>query len=215
LIIQRVLKGISNLSETDAKDILKEGILCNWLQKSKKIPVDEVPKRLSDRNAEWHQEHYKDKDPDENGEEFYLHTPFISTTAGSVERQRALSKNLRRPAWEIALKYATADWTANGYLFYCHVFIVGRPAVALQNFSEELRELHVYPRYSRHQVEGEILAKIIIPPAQIEKAEYWSLQEANDAVQNGKLPAPDPLRTLENDLFVKPEMYNNVRDFLS
>ena len=55
----------------------------------------------------------------------------------------------------------------------------------------------------------------MIPPAQIEKAEYWSLQEANDAVQNGKLPAPDPLRTLDNDLFVKPEMYNNVRDFLS
>jgi hypothetical protein len=87
--------------------------------------------------------------------------------------------------------------------------------VTLESFSEELRELNIYPGYSPYQPEGEITAKIIIPPTQIERAEFWSATDALQAVANGMLPAADPSRTLVNPLFVPPENFNNVRDYLS
>lgn len=214
MIIQRVIKGISGIDEDQAQKILATGIVCNWWRKVNPLPWHEVPWRLTDRNLDWHQNRYTDPDPFENGEQFNLHTPFISTTAGTVERDSFNDTNVMNPAWKEALPFATDSLTSDGYLFYCYLLIIGRRAVAHQAFAEELRELNVYPGFSPNQPEGEITAKILIPPAQIEKAEYWSADDALQAVDSGVLPAADPSRILYNQLFVPPADYNNVRDFL-
>jgi len=215
MIIQRVIKGIGRISEDDARNILSVGIVCNWRRKVGTLPRHQVPLRLTDRNLDWHQNHYDDPDPSEGGEVFGRHTAFISTTAGTVEGDVFSLTNILNPAWREALNFATSGLRKDGYLFYCYLFIIGRQAVTLESFSKELRELNVYPGFSPYQPEGEITAKIIIPPAQIERAEFWSASDALRAVANRRLPAADPSRTLVNPLFVRPEIYNNVRDFLS
>jgi hypothetical protein len=215
MIIQRVIKGISKITQDQALRMLSEGIVRNWWRKVNPLPQHEVPLRLTDRNLDWHQNRYNDPDPLEGGEQFRLYTPFISTTAGTVERDTFNETNIMNPAWKEALPFATDSLTADGYLFYCYLLIIDRRTVAYQAFAEELRELNVYPGFSPYQPEGEITAKIVIPPAQIEKAEFWSAADALDAVESGSLPGPDPARTLYNSFFVRPEDYNNVRDFLS
>jgi hypothetical protein len=111
--------------------------------------TDEIPKILTERNLEWHQDHFEDPDPlwkNPKNEEFQYHTPFISTTSGTVERRKG--QNVRRKAFEIALKFATGGLTVDGCLFYCDLFVLGRPTVELPGSSEELRELNVHTRYS-------------------------------------------------------------------
>ena len=106
MIIQRVIKGISRISENDALHILSVGIVCNWWHKVNPLPEHEVPLRLTERNLDWHQNRYNDPDPFESGEQFRLHTPFISTTAGTVERDTFNDTNVLNPAWKEALPSA-------------------------------------------------------------------------------------------------------------
>ena len=217
MIIQQVIKGITGIGTSEATRTLAEGIKCKWwlelAKRGRSLPVQEIPKRLTDRNLHWHQNHYDRPDPlDPNGEVFCLHTPFISTTAGTVERDTFNKTNILNPAWIEALRFATDFWTQDGCLFYCYLLIIGRRAVALQPFSEELRELNVYTGFSPYQPEGEIAAKIIIPPSQIEKAELWRMKDIMDAVSQGRMPQYDSL--IPNSFFVPPQQYNNVRECL-
>jgi hypothetical protein len=216
MIIQRVIKGISRITESEAQQILAVGIRCMWWVNldPKPLPYVEIPQRLTQRNLDWHQNQYDAADPKENNEKFYLRTPFISTTAGTIERDTFNRTNIMNPAWKEALFFATDAWKADGYLFHCYLLIIGRRAVAHQVFSEELRELNVYTGFSPYQPEGEITAKIVIPPAQIERAEFWSKDGAFAAVKSGRLPTADASRVLLNPLFVRPDDYNNVRDVL-
>ncbi len=82
----------------------------------------------------------------------------------------------------------------------------------IQAFSEELRELNIYTDYSDFQAEGEITAKISIPPAQVEKAEFWSLTDAKAADLANVRGTPG--YTLTNSLYVPPDDLNNVRKCL-
>src|SRR5258708_6903577 len=215
MIIQRVIKGISRINEQQAQQILAQGIFCNWWHKMTTIVPREIPLRLTERNLAWHQNYYGEPDPTEGGEEFRRHTPFISTTAGTVERNTFNHTNVMNPAWKEALAFATDFWTTDGYLFYCYLLLIGRRAVAHQAFAEELRELNIYTGFSPYQPEGEITAKIVIPPAQIEKAEFWSRDQAFHAIQNAEMPVADPTRVLQNSLFVQPADYCNIRDVLA
>jgi len=211
MIIQQTLKGISGIDAAAARKLLAEGIPCNLVQRRGFISFAEIPSRLSLRNLDWHQNQYNTPDPLEGNEPFSWHTPFISTTAGTVERFISTSTNVTTPAWIEALDFATSSFTADGYIFYCYLWVVGRQTVKHQALSEELRELNVYTGFSPVQPEGEITAKVIIPPVQIERAEFWSASDAFDAVKNELLPAADPVQTIVNPLFVDPAYYNNVR----
>ena len=213
MIIQEVLKGISGIDEDDVHLILESGIICNWWRKVELLPSAEVPLRLTERNLHWHQNRYDQPDPLEGNEEFSRHTPFISTTAGSVERDGFNQINILCPAWWEALKFATNFWTSDGWIFYCSAWILGRKAIGHQAFSEELRELHVYSDFSLYQLEGEITAKIQIPTVQIQKAEQWKLSDVQAALASGNLPTA--CQTIMNDLFIDPSTYNNVRAAMS
>lgn len=212
MIIQKVVKGISGISRNQAQSMLVGGIVCNWWRFVDPLPRWEVPFRLTDRNLSWHQNRYTEPDPAANGEEFWRHTPFISTTAGSVERDTVSATNILTPAWETALRFATNQWTTDGYLFYCYLLVSGKRTVAHEAFSEEIRELNIYNGFSPYQPEGEIAAKIIIPPTQIERTEFWSLDTILESVRNGNLPSANDV--ILNQLFIDPQRYCNVRDLL-
>ncbi len=214
MIIQKVIKGIGGIDRDQAEQILHGGILCKWWYEVGLLPFGEIPQRLTDRGMFWHQNRYEDPDPLENGQPYSLRTPFISTTAGTVERDTVARTNVLTPAWIEALRFATDFWRRDGYLFHCYVFIIGKKAVGHQSFAEEIRELNIYTGYSPFQPEGEITAKIIIPPAQIEKAEFWSLESVRDDLQNGMIPQPYEVLP-SNQPFLPPSDYNNVREVLS
>jgi len=213
MIIQEVLKGISGINENDVQSIFATGIICNWWRKVGVLPAAEISLRLTERNLHWHQNRYDDSDPLEGNEEFSKHTPFISTTAGSVERDAFNQINNLYPAWWEALRFATNFWTTDGWIFYCSAWILGSKAIGHQAFSEELRELHVYSNFSLFQLEGEITAKIQIPTAQIEKAEKWKLSDIQTAIAGGYIPVP--ARTIINSRFIDPSTYSNVRAALA
>jgi hypothetical protein len=71
------------------------------------------------------------------------------------------------------------------------------------------------PAHPIYQVEGEILAKLIIPASQIERADFFYVQDVKDALANGQLPSPDSSLSLSNNLYFPPSRYSNVRDVLS
>jgi hypothetical protein len=212
MIIQRALKGISRIGPADAEGILSGGIICNWWRKVNLLPNEEIPSRLTDRNLDWHQNRYADPDPLEGGEPFYQHTPFLSLTAGTVERDVVRNRNIVHFAWEIALHFATDQWRADGCIFHCYVFILGRKSVAHRAFSEELRELNVYSSFSPFQPEGEITSKILVPPTQIERCDFYSITQVTADILNGVLPTPTT--TISNPLYQRPDDISNLRELL-
>lgn len=215
MIIQKVIKGITGaISRQAADDILRTGILCKWWQQVQTLPEAEIPGKLTDRNLMWHQNFYDQPDPEQDDRPFGELTPFISTTAGTVERYPFLQRNILTPAWLEALYFATDFFNRDdGYLFYCYVFVLGKKSVGHKNFAEELRELNIYTDFSPFQPEGEITAKISIPPPQIEKYEHWALSDVIRDLNAGREPRPGD--TVPNNLYLPAENYNNVREFLS
>lgn len=213
MIIQKVIKGIGGIDQTEVNKIFDVGICCNWWRNYNPLKQIEVPKRLTERNLIWHQNNYDQPDPMESYDPFYLRTPFISTTAGTVERDTFYQTNVIQSAWSEALRFATDGWQRDGYLFYCYVFILSKKTVRQEFFAEELRELNIYTGYSPFQPEGEITAKIIIPPSQIEKAEFWTVSEIMDATNSNRLPRPNSVQF--NNLYLPPERLSNIRDVLA
>lgn len=212
MIFQFVIKGINGINDTDANNILfHEGIKCNWLRKVGAILPEDALAKLNDRNLKWHINHYKEYDP-LTGESFDKNTPYISTTAGTVERDHLNRKNVIRSALEVALRFATDFYKSDGYLFYCYVMVLGKKAVELTSFAEEFRELNIYTRYSSYQPEGEITAKIHIPSIQIEKYQFYQISKVNEALRKGN--EPEPVFTKDNNNYIDPETFSNVRGYL-
>lgn len=213
MIIQKVIKGINNINRNDVMQIFHNGIICKWWQQVDPLPNNEIPQRLTERNLIWHQNYYDREDPDEGGNPFNIKTPFISTTAGTVERDNILRTNILEPAWLQALRFATDIWRSDGYLFYCYVFIIGKKAIGHRYFAEELRELNIYTGFSPFHPEGENCAKIDIPTTQIEKAELWSIEQFMEDLNAGRIPQPADI--ISNQYYLPSEDYSNVRDVLS
>jgi hypothetical protein len=203
-----------NIIRPYVQRIFEGGILCNWWMslRPNPLPHPEIPQRLSDRNLFWHQNRYNMTDP-LTKKPFSYETPFISTSAGTVERRAFLLKNRIHRARNIALRFATNRWKRSGIVFYCYVFVIGKKSVGHAGFAEELRELNIYTGYSRWQPEGEITAKIIIPPAQIECAEIWLRDEFRSAIKTKAQLRPS--ETMNNKaLYLKPDDYHNIRELL-
>lgn len=215
MMIQKVIKGISGINQFDAMQLMEGGICCNWWRKVVSLPFPEVALRLTSRNLDWHQNRYEDPDPDdEDNEPFGRHTPFISTTAGTVERSVAKRRNFLIPASQVALEFATNQWRQDGCLFYCYVFVLGRPSISHQLFSEEIRELNIFTTFSIFQPEGEITAKIVIPPAQIERFEFYEIASVRKDITAGRRPRSSGAGA-NTKFFAPPEDISNIRGLLT
>ena len=111
-----------------------------------------------------------------------------------------------------ALQFATANFTTRGFIFYAYLITLGKKAIPLIQFAEEVRELTSHHYNLPYNREGEILAKITIPAPQIEKAEEYDGATALRQLRTGKLPSP--LQTIHNGNYAAPDKYFNIRQIL-
>ena len=213
MFFQKVLKGISGLQRSDADIMLRVGIQCNWWRRVRIISPAQVLDKLNDRNLDWHLNHYDDPDPLENNAPFFQNTPFISATAGVVERDAFRLRNIVFDPFITALQFATNNFTATGHVFYGYVFTLGRQSIELEEFAEEVRELNIYKNFMPYHPEGEITAKIQIRAPQIERWEEYDGATAHQEIASGQLP--QPVHVELNPLYASPERYCNIRGLVT
>jgi hypothetical protein len=214
MIFQHVLKGIPRLHPAHVSHMLTDGgIVCNWWRNSPNgiLPCHEVRGRLTERNIEWHLSNYDVPDPLMGGAPFRENTPFISTTAGSVQRNEGLMINEVHSAFLTALQFATEGFTADGVIFYAYEFVLGKKSVEMEEFGEETRELNIWTSFQLYHPEGEVVAKIRIPPQRLERAEFYNGPRAIRELEAGRHPEPDDV-LLNPGVYCPPEKYANIRN---
>ncbi len=98
MFLQYVLKGINGINAAQAEQMLKRtGIACNWWRTAGSFSVQDVAAKLTPANLDRHLRRYGELDP-RTGQPFSNQTPFISTTAGTVEADIIGRTNYLRPA---------------------------------------------------------------------------------------------------------------------
>ncbi len=219
MIFQHVLKGIVGIARMDARRQLDSaGITCNWWRAVGTLPAGEIPDRLTEDNLLRHLNAYDQVDatlpPPYNAHPFGRLTPFISTTAGTVERDPLHAMNHPCSAFLTALLFATADFRREGAIYYCYVPVLGKRSVKLEEFAEETRDMHLWTAFQPYHPEGEIVAKISIPSPYIEKVEGYDGPAARARLSSGCMPVP--AWTEQNTgRYVSPESVSNIRDYLT
>jgi hypothetical protein len=214
MIFQKVLKGIVGVSQAQARAMLDQtGVICNWWRKVNLLPENEIPERLTEDNLFRHLSAYDQPDPITPGSTFGETTPFISTTAGGVERDPSNALNWQLSALITAIAFATENFSAKGVVFFAYVNVLGKKSIAMREFAEETRELNIWTDFQPYHPEGEIVAKISIPPPHLEKAQGYDGPRARADFNAHRKPAP--LWTEYNTThYVPPELLSNVREFL-
>jgi hypothetical protein len=213
VFFQRVLKGVTGIDRGDATRAFLGGLHCNWWRRVHSIGPHEIVAKLTPRNLDWHLNHYDDPDPNEGNAPFREHTPFISVTAGVVERDAFARRNLVFDPFMTALRFATADFTATGYIFHAYVFTLGRQSLELAEFAEEVRELNIYQHFLPFHPEGEITAKIEIRGPCIERWEEYDGPRAHAELRTGALPTPSHAEI--NPLYASPDLFCNIRGLVT
>jgi hypothetical protein len=209
MYIQMCIKGMNRITRADAQAILGgRGLACNWWRGAREIRPGEIAGRLTADEVYLHINRYTDKHPTRSGlvqEE----TPFISLTAGAVERNVFLRTNQVNPAHVTALNFASDFGRLRGicFLFYCWVMVGLRPSPEVRQLAEEVRELNTYRGYSAFQLEGEILAKIEVPAYQILMYEQYEIFG-----KPGGGPKVNLVDTVVNRDYIEPSSVTNFRD---
>lgn len=209
MIVQWCIKGMS-LDGNDhlAKSLIdsRGGILCNWWRDVHEISPPEVRDKLTEGNLNLHVNHFTVKDAATN-REFRELTPFISLTAGTVERDTATKTNILHRARATALWFGTNfGQNDQAYLYTCWVVVAPRAAVRIEGVAEEVRDLNTYRRYSDFQTEGEMIAKVSIPDNQIRNCEKW--------IWNRSAMIFKREWTYSNNGFTPPEQLSNIRELI-
>lgn len=212
MIFQKVLKGMVGVDQASAQAIFNgSGIICNWWRKVDPLPTPQIPGRLTEDNVLRHLSQYDQPDP-ATGRLFGERTPFISTTAGGVERDAYLGMNYVRGAFMTALTFATDNFRKTGAIFYCYVMVLGKKALPHQEFAEETRDLNLFHAYQPFHPEGEIVAKISISVPRLEKAEGYDGPAALSDWRHGRWPQSK--WTLANRRYAPVEQFSNVREVI-
>jgi hypothetical protein len=211
MFVQMCIKGLCGITRDQAWAIAtRRGLACAWWRSAQKISAAEISERLTPEELDLHVNSFDEQHPARGGmvrEE----SPFISLTAGSVERRAFLAQNEVHPAHEVAMNFATNFGQLRGecFLFYCWVLVGLRPNLAVRHLAEEVRELNTFTAYSRFQPEGEIVAKIEVPACQIEKFEHYEYSE--DAKGRVRIRQ---LGSHSNPNYIAPHEVTNLRERL-
>lgn len=212
MFFQKALKGIASWSRAQADRTFVNGIVCNWWNVEDPLPNHKIVKKLTEDNLDWHLNHYDDIHPTEN-RRFGEITPYISLTAGVVERDSFLQRNIVFDPFITALRFATREFQTSGCVFYAHVYTLGRQSIELAEFAEEVRELNIYKNYMPFHQEGEITAKIVVRAPQIEKWEEYDGPTAERDLLAGRRPTP--IDSQSNPNYAQPELYCNIRGLVT
>jgi len=218
MFFRKFVKGISGIKYDEAEQLLiYHGIDCNYWRQKNTITNAEIKDRLTEDNLIKHLNRYSDPLPVADpllslGKTYGEVTPFISTSAGAIQRDAFNKRNIIFPPFMTALRFATRKYKANGFIFYGYLITIGKKSVELQQFSEEVRELHIYKQFLPYHDEGEIVAKITIPAVQLEFAEEYNGSDALDDLRHGLKPRP--VSTIVNPGYASPENYKNISELL-
>ena len=208
MFVQWCIKGIigqdpargfpDGLDDGEARALIddRRGILCNWWRKRRKISPAERRAKLVPANLDLHVNNYAVIKDD---------TPFISLTAGCVERDAFYRTNRVHRADRTALAFATAWGNRPRYLYHLWVIVGLKSAVPVEQVAEERRDLNVYQSWSAFQLEGEVTAKIYIPSVQIKRVERW---------EPAGFGFVQKVWAHTNPALEEPAVISNVRDLL-
>lgn len=209
MIFQMVLKGIAAIDRDDANHMLRAGILCQWWRRVTTLPRNEVPGRLTTSELYDHLNKYGETVPGE-AYTYGQNSPFISTTAGTY--QATSDKAYKHiPAEFTALKFATRNFRVDGAIFRAWLPVLGRPSLPLEPFAEEVRDVNQYSKAYGFHSQGEVVAKIVIPPSQIHSYVFVNGRAAGAALASGSVVVTD---FAANPMYVEPSDFVNVRDEL-
>lgn len=208
MIVQWCIKGLSLSGDTEAIDIInnQQGLLCNWWRNVGTINPAARRAKLSAGNLDLHVNHFTTTDP-VTGDPFSLNSPFISLSAGTVERDTVAKTNFVRRARRTALWFGTQfGQSPVAYLYTCWVVVAPRQAVEIEGIAEEIRDLNTYRRYSAYQTEGEITAKVNVPDNHIQSCEKWEMLAGTKTLARRW--------TYPNPRFTSPERLSNLRELI-
>jgi hypothetical protein len=209
MFVQTCIKGVHGIDLGVANEILNgEGLVCNWWRNKGTISAKDIDKRLTSAELDLHVNSYDGQHPDYPKKVNEV-TPFISLTAGAVERSVFYKTNFVHPAHRTALLFASDFGKLRGecFLFYCWVVVGLRPAAEIRQLAEEVRELNTYRRYSAFQTEGEIAAKIDVPSRQIHRFERYRITDAGSGY-----PDLEYVDKRINPRYVDPYSIVNIRE---
>lgn len=207
MIVQWCIKGMSLPSDNEAREIIDagQGLICNWWRDVGQIDPSETRGKLTAQNLDMHVNHFTANDAD--GRPFNESSPFISLSAGTVERDAVAQTNFVHRARRTALYFATEFGRRNSaYLYTCWVVLAPRAAVEIESMAEEVRDLISYRRYSPFQPEGEVVAKVIVEDNRIQCCEKWELNASSNRFRR--------VWTHTNPRFTPPERLTNVRELI-
>jgi len=184
----------------------QDGLMCNWWRRVHRISPHEVRHRLTANNVDMHVNHFTDKDP-ATGLPFNEESPFISMSAGTVERDAVARTNYVHRARKTALYFGTQfGQLPTAYLFVCWLILAPRPSAEIETVAEEVRDLNSYRHYSPFQTEGEVLAKVHVPDNHIHCCEQWDFEPAANLYRCTDV--------IPNPRFTSPEQLSNVRELI-
>jgi hypothetical protein len=218
MIVQWCIKGLALPSDADARKIINSGLglISNWwrgaLQQPpfQQPPFDQIKTKLTPAGIDMHVNHFTEIDP-ATQQAYSAQSPFISLSAGAVERNAAAQTNIVHRARKTALLFGTNFGRLHfAYLFTCWVVLAPRRAVSLEGVAEEVRDLNTYRRYSAFQTEGEVVAKLRVPDNQIKSCEKWQLHPMGP---DGR-PCLRVKWTQVNPRFIPPERLTNIRQLI-
>jgi hypothetical protein len=203
MMVQWCVRGLSLDDNDAAKSIIdaQQGLWCQWWRNATSMPpFDQIPAKLTADNLDRHVNHFTAIDP-ATSRPFNEATPFISLSAGTIERNTVLATNVARRARYWALYFGSECNTKDvAYLFLCWLVVAPRKSVAVKAVAEEVRDLHVYRSYSHFQQEGEITAKLEVPANQIKHCEKW--EKISGSFRR--------TWTYDNPIFTSPQTLSNI-----
>jgi hypothetical protein len=184
MIVQWCCKGLAKVGEAEILEMFSNhvGLICqDWFRSWKtgeSFVVKDAMERLSEAGLHRHVNDFSSPDP-ASGLPFCEVTPFISLSAGCVDRDVQSKTNQVHRALRTALDFATTDYAdparppCHGWVLYCYVVLGSNPAVRVPIVAEEVRELNHNRAFSGWYWQGEVAAKLNVPSAQILCAERY------------------------------------------
>src|SRR4051812_4820274 len=110
MIVQWCCKGVEDLPPQVVRSILTDGVglSCRFFQLNDPMPYSVAAARLTEYHLDLHVNHYDEAEPS-TGLAVRDITPFISLSAGCVERNTLLKTNILYGARRTALAFATQN----------------------------------------------------------------------------------------------------------
>lgn len=203
MLVQWCLKGVpfkkDVFEDDEARNVLTTiGLTSQWVRANAHRSLDvawpDAHAALSDAALAKHVNAYGTVAKD---------SPYLSLSAGVVERDPVSRTPIHHPAWTTALDFATQGGESEGYVFECWVQLPGNPAPELPGFGEEVRDLNLHRAFAWWHHEGEIAAKLVVPSRQIHRVTKYSPSLMHL-----------PLANNVNPDFVPPERISNIRSLV-